>query len=613
MLPFRFHSRGFYVFSILTGVLFFIQPLAAIDFKGDFFDVTDREQVRQFYNTVYRSSDGVAADWTGDIESCHAGQVSDAYEAATLRRINWYRAFAGVPSDIVLHEAYSIKARETALILSANNTLTHFPTSDMRCYSAAGDEGAQKSNLTYGQAGAGSVKNQFEDYGSSNKGVGHRRWLLYPFTKRMGVGNVLPNSTYPRIGTVWVLDPPNLASWGAARPQTRESFVAWPPPGFIPYPLVYPRWSFTYPNADFSDAQVTLLRNGEEHPLIQEPYEVGAGENTLVWIPAPYQDGDRWQSVDADEHFHVMIDGVRIAGEVRTFNYSVTIFDPLYSAQGEFSESMLPQGSEQIYLDDEVELRVAGLNFADGYEWSVQTILEFETRYDAEVDDNLEVERSEGYSGYVLGSDALEGERSYHLVHPVPREQLLVLPQTFLVNSDSHIAFQSYLGWASSGQVASFEVSNNGGLSWIPLWEQVGIGSPQGQEVRQIRLPLAEYEDQTLQMRFRYRFEGGSYYPQVSAAVGWRLDSIELDNLDQLDLLINLQMSDSVLRHLDLQSYGIFWIQVRSQVFKNHFTEWGPGKRFELLAEYRHAPVDDEQGSRKKRKGLPVWLFHIAP
>ncbi|RAU19216.1 hypothetical protein DN062_02805 [Nitrincola tibetensis] len=613
MLPFRPHLRGFYLSSILTGVFFSIQPLAAIDFKGDFFDVSDREQVRQFYNTAYRSSDGVAAHWTGDVDSCHAGQVSDVYEAATLRRINWYRAFAGVPSNIVLDETYSSKARETALLLSANKTLTHFPTSDMRCYSAAGDEGAQKSNLTYGQAGAGSVKNQFEDHGNSNKSVGHRRWLLYPFTQKMGVGNVLPDSTYPRIGTVWVLDPPNLASWGAPRPETREAFVAWPPPGFIPYPLVYPRWSFTYPNADFSNAQVTLLRNGEAHPLMLEPYEVGAGENTLVWIPSPYKDGDRWQSVVEDEQYEVIIDGVRITGALQTFNYSVTIFDPLYSAQGEFSELMLPQGSEQLYRDDEIAFSVSGLSFADGYEWSVHNILESDVRYDAEVDDDLEALRSEGYSGYVLGIEALEGERSYHLAHPVPREQLLVFPQTFLVNSDSHIAFQSYLGWASNGQVASFEVSNNGGLSWIPLWEQAGIGSPQGQVVRQVRLPLSEYENQTLQMRFRYRFDGGSYYPQVSASVGWRLDSIELDKLDQLDLLINLQTNDSVLSNLDLQSSGIFWLQVRSQVFKDHFTEWGPGKRFELLADYREAPVDDEQVSRKKRKGLPVWLFHITP
>ncbi|EXJ11786.1 Cysteine-rich secretory protein family protein [Nitrincola nitratireducens] len=384
MLPFQFHPRGFYSFLMMVGGMCLATPLMAVDFKGHFFDVSDREQVRQFYNTVYRSSDGVLANWTGSIESCDAGRVSEAYEAATLRRINWYRAFAGVPSTIVLDETYSRKAQETALLLSANNTLTHFPTSDMRCYSAAGDEGAQKSNLTYGQAGAGSVKNQFEDYGSSNKSVGHRRWLLYPFTQKMGVGNVVPESPNPRIGAVWVLDPPNLASWGAPRPETREAFVAWPPPGFIPYPLVYPRWSFTYPNADFSDAQVTLFRNGEAHPLMLEPYEVGAGENTLVWIPSPYKDGDRWQSVAEDEQYEVIIDGVRIAGALQTFNYSVTIFDPLYSAQGVFSESMLPQGPEQLYRDDEVAFSIFGLHFTDGYEWSVQTILESEARYDAE-------------------------------------------------------------------------------------------------------------------------------------------------------------------------------------------------------------------------------------
>ena len=40
----------------------------------------------------------------------------------------------------------------------------------------------------------------------------------------------------------------------------RDGFVAWPPPGFVPYQTVYPRWSFVLRGADFTNATVTMQR-----------------------------------------------------------------------------------------------------------------------------------------------------------------------------------------------------------------------------------------------------------------------------------------------------------------------------------------------------------------
>src|SRR5436305_6004134 len=102
----------------------------------------------------------------------------------------------------------------------------------------------------------------------------------------MGTGAV-PQSgpasaPYPAANALWVLDPSRYD----ARPETRDDFVAWPPPGYFPYQLSTPRWSFSYPGADFSNAAVTMTRDRAPVPVALEPYTAGYGESTLVWVPA---------------------------------------------------------------------------------------------------------------------------------------------------------------------------------------------------------------------------------------------------------------------------------------------------------------------------------------
>ena len=59
--------------------------------------ISKREDVRNFYNAVYQASENVASQWTGSIATCKAGSVSSNHKAATLRRLNYFRAMAGCP------------------------------------------------------------------------------------------------------------------------------------------------------------------------------------------------------------------------------------------------------------------------------------------------------------------------------------------------------------------------------------------------------------------------------------------------------------------------------------------------------------------------------------
>jgi len=184
---------------------------------------------------------------------CDPGTTSAVFKEAILRRINWYRAMAGLPGDIVLDDELNEKCQAAALIMAAQGALSHFPPADWECYTPAGNEAAGAANLHLSSTpnlDAGIVDGYIEDGGQFNASVGHRRWLLYTRQRTMGTGSV--SGTF-RANAIWVIGQFGI---GPARNHS------WPPAGFVPYQVVYPRWSFSSPNADFSQATVTMTRGG---------------------------------------------------------------------------------------------------------------------------------------------------------------------------------------------------------------------------------------------------------------------------------------------------------------------------------------------------------------
>lgn len=284
-------------------------------------DPQNRDASQAFYLSQYLASEGVAADWTGNHASCNPGTTSAAFREAILRRINYFRAMAGVPPVTGLKDEYNQKAQAAALMMSVNGRLSHSPDSSWTCYSAAGEEGAGSSNLYLGQYGPGAISGYVYDPGSGNYFAGHRRWILYPQTQFMGSGDIPPTSGYWPANGLWVFDRVNM--WGP-RPATRETYVAWPPPGYVPYQVIYPRWSFAYDEADLSNAGVTMTVNGTSLPLTVNAVVNGYGENTLVWEPN-YAFGS---APGSDTTFHITINNVVISGSPQTFAYDVMMFDP---------------------------------------------------------------------------------------------------------------------------------------------------------------------------------------------------------------------------------------------------------------------------------------------
>jgi uncharacterized protein YkwD len=282
-----------------------------------------RAEALAIYRSLYIPSQNVSAGWTGNVGSCSAGATSSAFLNAVQQRINYYRQMAGLASVQPLNGTYNRKTQAAALMMSANNALSHTPPSGWKCYSAEGAQAAGSANLFLGSFGAAAIDGYIRDPGAPNTPAGHRRWILLPQTTTMGAGDI-PSGGQPTANALWIFD----ASINNPRPATRYPFVAWPPPGYVSYNTVYPRWSFALKDADFSQSTVKVTKGGAVIAATVYKPANGYGENALVWQINGMGDWDTWPRPTADTTYTVAIQKVLTGGAYKNFTYTVTIFDP---------------------------------------------------------------------------------------------------------------------------------------------------------------------------------------------------------------------------------------------------------------------------------------------
>jgi hypothetical protein len=254
--------------------------------------------------------------------SCTAGTTSAVYHEATLRRINYFRAMAGMPGNVVFNASLDSQCQDAALMMIAEGDLSHNPPSTWTCYTATGDAAAGASNLALGNHGPAAMDAYIRDSGAHNTPVGHRRWILYPPQTTMGSGSTTAqNGFYFGSNALWVVD---QSSWGPRPPGVTS--VAWPPAGYVPYQLAYDRWSFSVPGADFSVATVTMTQGG--NPISLNIVHGSTSPNTIpdptiVWEPLGLPAGAPAQ----DTAYSITISGV-MGSAAPTHSYTVTIIDP---------------------------------------------------------------------------------------------------------------------------------------------------------------------------------------------------------------------------------------------------------------------------------------------
>lgn len=229
-------------------------------------------------------------EWVGSTSSCDPGSTSESTKQAVLERVNWFRALAGVSPTVVLNETKSESAQAAALVMAANYDLSHDITAGWLCYSESAAYGASNSNLHLGGGGVDAIDNYIEDFGASNIDVGHRRWVLSRGLSEIGTGDTYKSNALFVIGE-------NAEFDGATRRD--DGAVLWPPEGYVPVDVIYPRWSVSIPNVSPTDITVEVSidglrstpqvfastgRYGDEGAVIFEPGRVQVGQEVEVRV-----------------------------------------------------------------------------------------------------------------------------------------------------------------------------------------------------------------------------------------------------------------------------------------------------------------------------------------
>ncbi len=285
---------------------------------------------RRAVTTLYEGEWGARAPsvgFTGSITGCDPGATSATFRTAVIDRVNAYRRLAGAPADITETSTFSGRAQAAALMMAANDTLSHSPPSTWTCYSETGHDAAGSSNLFLGRGDLTTVDGYVWDFASNNAEAGHRWWVLRPSGTQMGVGSTTGSTWQDQANALYVED----GSWADRSVRSPDGMLTWPAPGFMPYQLVPMRWSFLVPGAEYSGARVTMTVNGRPEPVT---VDVRGGAFGQVVFHRTSQDVNAWTQMAApstDLTVKVSVSGVKVSGVARTYSYETVIYDPASS------------------------------------------------------------------------------------------------------------------------------------------------------------------------------------------------------------------------------------------------------------------------------------------
>ena len=226
--------------------------------------------------------------WSGNVASCVVGDISADGRANALRLFNMYRWFADLPA-VITEASRDAQAQSCALMMDANNMLSHEPPSTWLCYTAQGATGAMTSNISSGP-GVGSVASYMLDSGNETT-HGHRRIILSNRLGPIGLGST---------GQGGASCMQNISGTGNAG----KTWVAWPPPGPFPIQaygsgtrtLSATGWSVqTQRSITLTGATVTVTSAGADRPMTVSQLTGSYGESNAIrlvpmgWTPAADQ------------------------------------------------------------------------------------------------------------------------------------------------------------------------------------------------------------------------------------------------------------------------------------------------------------------------------------
>ncbi len=499
-----------------------------------------RNDVVAFYYCMFEASEDFAntIGWTGDLPGDVTGSTSATFRDDVRRRINYYRAMAGLPADITEDAAKTAAAQDYAFLMALNDSAVYPPGPAWDGLAGRDTSAGPDSIRLIGTYGPRAI--DFYMLADGQSSAASRRRILYSRLAEIGTGDIPFVPGYNATNCLYIIDPDSEPS------SPPMQFVAWPNPGFIPYQVTPRVWSLSYPGADFSTATVSVSVEG----FAITPIDIlsnagGAGDNSLVWelpeiMPGglPNLPADDWED---DVTYDVVISGI-VGAPQATCSYSTTVIDPAHlqgTKAGITGETIIPPNGSDYDLEpvdqaEEYEIKVSRVGFtgeavedpwAEGAEDTTAGSL---------------IESTPGRStarivptAATVGSP-VEGSKVFHFAFPdaVNIEQIIELDRD-LIPSGS-VTFSQYRGYATSATRLSLEISRNSGLTWEEIWGRSGdTGEPKetGWTEETVSLSaIATNPPRTVRLRFRLHLLTNSLYADDAEDYGFLVDNIQAPN-----------------------------------------------------------------------------------
>ena len=547
--------------------------------RGFSVNTADRDEVVTFWHAVYQASEGYEyrVQWTGKYPDV-PGSTSAAFVGDVERRINYFRAMAGVPANARVNTGSSVviqrkdpfkpaanltksQASQSAAMMiiasydSAKGKLpgmTHDPPPDLPVWNHGAWNAAANGNLAFGTYGPGAVTEyMLEELRSTaltsfwNDAAGHRRWLLDPESTDFATGD------YP--GEGWRRPPSNVLyvinSAAEMKKQRGASFVSYPSKGFFPAPLNSRFWSLSHKGADFSAASVDVTdAAGRPVPVSSLRWDETYGGPGLVWEVAGAAAEHR---VIADRRFHVTVKGIKGKGVPAQHKYEVTFINPDAIRRG----SPIT-GAPKARAGARVNLKInrvkgAGKSHITQYQRLARPWTEGgEGAHPDVVDKTSPVYPLVATNAAIPIMGAISGNKSFNLTFPdiydaiqrqIP-DQIMEIGPWVHTKQGSSLEFRYWRGLMSGSTSLAVEVSTDSGVTWKPIGNPI-TGPPT--PVYDMQTFTASYQlpasarPMRVRLRYFHAVKGTAltaYLAQPGVATGIYLDDLSLVRCERLVL-----------------------------------------------------------------------------
>ncbi len=577
-----------------------IGTVTTVPAAGFVVDTSSRLESLAFYQTVWQASEGATAriGWTGQLGPCTTsaiGTTSAVFQDDIRRRINYYRALAGLPANITFDAEPAVNSlapgtpqvgatvkkqtcAQAAAYMNAASplffdpySLSHTPTAATTyCYSRNAWNGCLQSNLTRGFYGPKAIDvymadDDLTDDLSNNTNLGHRRNILYSRARDMSSGDVPPGKYTDLSGTYDTLPSNALYVISADRPGevSPKIFVPWPPRGFVPSPLMPLRWSLSYPKASFSPAASSISLVGPGGAAIPVTVlshnNTEQGDNSLIFQPAPLPVPGA-----ADVTYTATITGISGSGVPTSFSWQTTFFNPdLTGVTQTITGPAQPPASGATYQVTPVppaaayqaiaSTAAAAATFSENADSATPEVIPDKTGVYPLQQGAASLTYKDPVTNLISTSTFTPrggSGKSFHLCWPLdseepdflPHDQSFTLTPEFIPASNSNLSFNELFRWLFTVNRFSVELSSDGGSRWAEIYGRSGVefypsikyNDSKWDKTWQARtVSLAPWAGQLVRLRFILR-AGPVSFDKADIDHGCYIDDISLTNVRRL-------------------------------------------------------------------------------